>query len=286
MIMSIYNQKEPVSGIYKIDFPNGKSYIGQSNDIIRRIREHNCSNNNYPISRAIKKYGKIVTFDLLEQIQPDQKDLMNEREKFYIEYYHTTIKEKGYNISLGGGGYKKEIPDKIIELQKDIINSSYTFKELSEKYEIDITTISKINNGKIYFNNTLTYPLRSEKKYHSQVLNENEINKIRFELKNNYKKSMSEISEEYHTNISIIQRINKGISPYKNSDYVYPIRGKNKNFCKFTLTEVLEIISLLKNTNLTQIEIAKKFNCNRKIIGQINSGQKYYIEEVKYPIRK
>lgn len=286
MIMSIYNQKEPVSGIYKIDFPNGKSYIGQSNDIIRRIREHNCSNNNYPISRAIKKYGKIITFDLLEQIQPDQKDLMNEREKFYIEYYHTTIKEKGYNISLGGGGYKKEIHDKIIELQKDIINSSYTFKELSERYGIDISTISKINNGKTYFNDALTYPLRSEKKYHSQVLSENEINKIRFELKNNYKKSMSEISEEYHTNISIIQRINKGISPYKNSDYVYPIRSKNKNFCKFTLTEVLEIISLLKNTNLTQIEIAKKFNCNRKIIGQINSGQKYYIEEVEYPIRK
>lgn len=286
MIMSIYNQKEPVSGIYKIDFPNGKSYIGQSNDIIRRIREHNCSNNNYPISRAIKKYGKIITFNLLEQIQPDQKDLMNEREKFYIEYYHTTIKEKGYNISLGGGGYKREIPDKIIELQKDIIDSSYTFKELSERYGIDISTISKINNGKTYFNDALTYPLRSEKKYHSQVLSENEINKIRFELKNNYKKSMSEISEEYHTNISIIQRINKGISPYKNSDYVYPIRSKNKNFCKFTLTEVLEIISLLKNTNLTQIEIAKKFNCNRKIIGQINSGQKYYIEEVEYPIRK
>lgn len=286
MIMSIYNQKEPISGIYKIDFPNGKSYIGQSNDIIRRIREHNCSNSNYPISHAIRKYGKIITFDLLEQIQPDQKDLMNEREKFYIEYYHTTIKEKGYNISLGGGGYKKEIPDKIIELQKDIINSSYTFKELSEKYEIDITTISKINNGKIYFNDTLTYPLRSKKKCHSQVLSENEINKIRFELKNNYKKSMLEISEEYHTNISIIQRINKGVSPYKNSNYVYPIKDKNKNFCKFTLTEVLEIISLLKNTNLTQIDIAKKFNCNRKIIGQINSGQKYYIKEIEYPIRK
>ena len=30
-----------ISGIYKLDFPNGKSYIGQSQNIYRRISQHN-----------------------------------------------------------------------------------------------------------------------------------------------------------------------------------------------------------------------------------------------------
>ena len=30
-----------LSGIYKIDFPNGKSYIGKAVDIKRRMQEHN-----------------------------------------------------------------------------------------------------------------------------------------------------------------------------------------------------------------------------------------------------
>lgn len=30
-----------VQGVYKINFPNGKSYIGISNNILRRIHEHN-----------------------------------------------------------------------------------------------------------------------------------------------------------------------------------------------------------------------------------------------------
>lgn len=286
MIISIYNQKQLISGIYKIVFPNGKSYIGQSNNIIRRIREHNCVNNDYPLSRAIKKYGRIISFELLEEISPDQKELMNEREKYYIEYYDTTNKEKGYNISLGGGGYKRTISDKIKKLQQDIISSNYTFGELSKKYNIDVTTISKINNGKEYFDSNFKYPLRNKKCYHSEVLTTEQINEIQFQLANNYQKSMQEIGEEYNISVSTVQRINKGFPPYKDVKYNYPIRAKNKNFCKFNLSEILEIISLLKNTNLTQIEIAKRFNCGRKIIGEINSGKKYFIKEIEYPIRK
>ena len=39
------------SGIYKINFPNGKSYIGMSVDIENRIKEHNndALNPKYPV---------------------------------------------------------------------------------------------------------------------------------------------------------------------------------------------------------------------------------------------
>ena len=50
-------------GIYKITkIENGKSYIGQSNDIVRRFNEH-ITKNDIPIDIAISKYGsKAFTF--------------------------------------------------------------------------------------------------------------------------------------------------------------------------------------------------------------------------------
>lgn len=47
-------------GIYKINFPNNKIYIGKSIDIKRRIFEHNCpSNNQTPCDKAINELGRI-----------------------------------------------------------------------------------------------------------------------------------------------------------------------------------------------------------------------------------
>lgn len=67
------------SGVYKINFPNGKIYIGISNDIKRRINEHNTDfRNNLPIELAVQKYGEIRSFILLEEINPLERDLMRE----------------------------------------------------------------------------------------------------------------------------------------------------------------------------------------------------------------
>ena len=55
------SELEPgVQGIYKINFPNGKIYIGLSIDIKRRIWEHNCPHEDKtPCDKAINKYGRI-----------------------------------------------------------------------------------------------------------------------------------------------------------------------------------------------------------------------------------
>lgn len=42
--MKIVNISRKIIGIYQILFPNGKSYIGLSNDIKRRIKEHYLDN--------------------------------------------------------------------------------------------------------------------------------------------------------------------------------------------------------------------------------------------------
>ena len=53
------NQYNILSGIYKLNFPNGKCYIGLSNNIRKRVWTHN--HNDYKLNRvvgnAINKYG-------------------------------------------------------------------------------------------------------------------------------------------------------------------------------------------------------------------------------------
>ena len=90
-------------GIYKITKKeNGKSYIGQSNDISRRFGEHK-RNRDIPVDMAIQKYGPdAFTFEVIEECSLDDLD---EREKFWIAYYNT-YKGFGYNCNEGGGNFR------------------------------------------------------------------------------------------------------------------------------------------------------------------------------------
>lgn len=68
------------------------------------------------------------------------------------------------------------------------------------------------------------------------------------------------------------------------------IRKINEDFwdsrCSLNKEQVLEIIDLLKNTDIEQSKIAEKYNVSRSIIYSINSGKKYRIlNDEQYPLR-
>lgn len=88
-------------GIYKITNKiNGKIYIGQSNDIERRFKEHIHRSPRFRLSIdwSIVKYGEEnFSFEILEECE---KEKLNERETYYIQKYNSI--EKGYNQNLGG----------------------------------------------------------------------------------------------------------------------------------------------------------------------------------------
>lgn len=92
-------------GIYKITKKsNGKSYIGQSNNIERRFLEHQTKDQ-IPIDIAIQKYGeKAFNFEVIEECPLERLD---EREKYWIAFYNT-YKGFGYNCSEGGGNNRGE----------------------------------------------------------------------------------------------------------------------------------------------------------------------------------
>ena len=103
MIIKLEDLKPRTQGIYKINYPNGKIYIGLSVDIKRRMQEHNNINKaKSPCDLAIKKYGKVTEVEILELI--DDIELLNEREEYWINYYQSWDPSIGYNLTIGGDG--------------------------------------------------------------------------------------------------------------------------------------------------------------------------------------
>lgn len=105
------NQHIYKCGIYKITNKlNGKAYIGQSEDIYTRWSQHKWHSEkndvNYIFSNALKKYGvDNFSWEIIEECSVAQ---LSERERYYIEQYHTYIgwdDAKGYNMTVGGDGY-------------------------------------------------------------------------------------------------------------------------------------------------------------------------------------
>ena len=95
-------------GIYKITKKsNGKSYVGQSNDINRRFDEHKYKKE-LAIDQAIQKYGVAAfDFEILEECLLEELD---SREKYWIAYFNT-FKGFGYNCNEGGGNNRGENND-------------------------------------------------------------------------------------------------------------------------------------------------------------------------------
>jgi len=134
----------PKCGIYKFTNKiNGHMYIGQSTDISARRRSHindaycRGKDSNSPFHKAIIKYGE-DNFDF-EIIEECPKELLNERERYWIEYYDTY--HNGYNASPGGDhcgersdGCQLLLYDLDGNFIKEMCNIASTARELGVHY--------------------------------------------------------------------------------------------------------------------------------------------------------
>lgn len=301
ILQNLSDKKYIYSGVYMILFPNNKKYIGISNNIRRRMIEHNSDfRNNLPIENAIKKYGKIEKFILLEEIVAEDRQTMREREKYWIAKYHSNIKEFGYNISEGGDGadmgsnnsQAKFTEEQIQQIYKELKECRLTMTEIAVKYDIGLSSLSYINNGKTYFHSSEAYPIRygyqkikkGIQNYNSKF-NEKDLDNIISLLKEN-DISMREIALKYKVAESTIHNINKGKS-YVRENEQYPLRISKTGSRKLTDLQLEEILFSLKNKpELCICQIASLYNVSEKTISAINCGTIYKKEEEIYPIRK
>lgn len=164
------------TGIYKITVvPTGKIYIGQAVDLhnrfqahIRSARNDNVRDGSLPIHRAMRKYGlENIKVEVIEYCQREQLD---NKERYWIKYYHAQDPNIGYNLANGGQrGFnlsgerhsqaklsQKEV-DEIIQL---ISEKELTLREIAKKYNVSFATICNINTGKNWRKDELNYPIR------------------------------------------------------------------------------------------------------------------------------
>lgn len=300
-LQELSDKEHIYSGVYMIIFPNNKRYIGISNNIRRRMNEHNVDfRNNLPIESAIQKYGKINNFILLEEIEAENRQLMREREKYWIAKYHSNNKEFGYNVSEGGDGadigsknpQAKFTEEQIQQIYKDLKDCKETMTDIAKKYNIDLSSLSYINNGKTYFHSSEVYPIRNGfqkiKKgieNHNSKFDEAILNKIFSLLKEN-NLTMKAIANEFNVAESTIHNINNGTT-YIRENEIYPLRKSKTGSKKLSESQVQLIIEQLrKESKKSMCKIAEDFNVSAKTVSAINCGTIYKQKNENYPIRK
>ena len=143
------------------------------------------------IKRAIHKYGK-ENFTI-EVIEKCDQQLLNEREKYWINYYDSY--EKGYNSTLGGQDYTK-MP-KLIKKSTEIVelyNEGFSLREIANEYNVDHATIKLLlTRNNVPLRNTRTYKLSEEQR--QDIINSINKGTSRKEIMNKYHISKSYLSQ-------------------------------------------------------------------------------------------
>lgn len=296
--------KNNIIGIYKINFPNNKVYIGLSKDVKRRVREHFWGTKKTLCDIALKKYFNDINdfeIELLEIFKNIDYKKLSERESYYIAKYKSNNKEFGYNLTEGGlpSETVKGLPWKklniiqIKEIHTKLLNNCSNI-ELSKEYGVVPDIIGKINQGKYLKLEGYTYPLRDNhtRKSTTGLKNHNSppLEKIEeiYNLLKTGKYTYNEIAKKVGMSYTHIANFNLGKLSYCNElSYSYPIQKKIKGRrIPLTKQEGLQIINLLKENKLTQKEIGILYECSYQSISRINNGNLFKQDNENYPIRK
>ena len=121
---------------------NGKKYIGQTNNLLRRKLEHKSAafNKNSPeynllFHQKLRQYGlENFTIEILEQGE-NNKNYIDEREIFWIKEKQSFVKENGYNLTTGGQNKNNKSCLENSKINKDILE---IIKNPKHKHKIAI----------------------------------------------------------------------------------------------------------------------------------------------------
>ena len=269
--------------IYKVtNNVSGKIYIGKTKRKTRdRWLEHVRDAKNYPLKniplhKAIIKYGaENFQIETIETNVPEEE--LNYKEKYYIKKFNSTNSSIGYNATIGGDGgmvssklSEKDVNEiKLILSDKENIDS---INKIAKQFNVTNTTIRAINDGKAWFDDSLSYPIR---KYNTKTLGiERKIyEKIVNDLLNS-DLQIYEIAKNNNVDTSCVYNINYGRNCYngKNDYYKniysdnFPIRKiDNKVECDFNKA-FYEVLFTNKSISQIERELNIHFNGLRYIV--------------------
>jgi len=294
-------------GIYSItNIINGKIYIGQSIEIEKRWRRHknelkNNKHDNIYLQRSVNKYGfDNFQFEIIEECK---KELLNEREIYWISNYNSNSFIKGYNSESGGSlgktlsdATKKKIGNRYYPKGEDNANSSLTnlqvvkikkllseknldFSQIGHMFNVKGYIVGNIKDKRSYKNVETEYDDMIEENYPKKFLNINpkklndkEIIQIK-QLLIAKEKPIYEIADYFSVAKDVVSAI-KNIRSYKSVGKEYnellsediKIRVVNKQI-------VMEIKYLLYEGILNSREIGEAFGISIGLVQDIKKGR-------------
>lgn len=137
---------QPYGWIYKIEFPNGKFYIGLTKSLEERQRTHKCSakkGDTKCLYRALRKYDMIETFELIVIDTADNEEELCEKEIAYILMYNSHyVDGNGYNMTYGGEGTNGYVRTEEDNQKASEAQTNY-FKNNPDKMEIQVAKMNK-----------------------------------------------------------------------------------------------------------------------------------------------
>lgn len=256
------------------------SYIGKTNNIERRKREHISAaynpNNGYynrMWAKKIREYG-IENFEF-SVLEITDEEHFAEREQYWIAYYNT-FEGAGYNSTSGGENCRNTQNVLTEEQARQIIAELRDSDEsqciIAAEWGISETLLSNINQGLRYRQEDVNYPIRKNYRTleeYQDLLYDIQYTTIPF----------TELQQKYGYGYSTIKKINEG-RLWRQEGIDYPLRKMDKN-----MERALQIIDLLQNTTLSKQQIAKQLGCSQATVDRVNKGVTNKIPGVSYPIR-
>ena len=192
---------------------NGKKYVGQTNNIKRRYKQHkedsfknyNDARYNQAIHCAIRKYGlDNFDFEILEVLENKTSEEVNERETYWIREKNS-LSPNGYNLKATGEANRGRNSSSLSDADKNEIRrrlrEKESIREIAEDYLLSYSYVSQINTGERLFSDSENYPLQSNRTEVYLYL------KI-IELLKDTMLSMNKIAETLGVSKDTVQRVN------------------------------------------------------------------------------
>lgn len=246
----------------------------------------------------MRKYGiQNFIFEILEADIPTEEEL-NEREKYYIQYYNSTSHNNGYNVALGGDGgslspkLSTNDVQKIRELLLDK-NNIQSFNEIGSVFNITASAVGDINAGASWYDKQYDYPLRKYSvtgltltlQQYKEIVN----------LLQSSSKQLKDIMTEYNLSESQLSSINNGYYCYNGRHAYYkdiysgpfPIRSIHKRE-KITLDSFIPMLKECIYSTKSMAQIGEEYGQEGNTLQYIFSGnrRKDLTANFIIPIRK
>lgn len=261
---------------------NDMKYIGQTScKLQKRHHEHLYRDNSY-IDKALRKYGEDnFIIEVLEDNIP--KDLLDEKEEFYIQKYGTYT--NGYNLTKGGLGAKCFDDEDAEKIKEMLRYTDLTMEEIGKKTGYSLYSVSSINVGDTAYSSDENYPIRPCRT--TQKFFQKDADAVINLLKNS-ELTFKEIAEATNVNFYYVTDINKG--NVKCIDYHgahFPIRDTKYFKLKMTLELAKDIVKYLKQDIYSADQIGEILGIPGFTVGQINRGKSAICKELdeQFPIR-